>query len=124
MRPIGVRLEGGGPGLTTYFVSRHVGAVDWLRQKGLSVDKVVAHLDPESAADGDLVLGTLPVNLAADVCERGCRYMHLSLEVPAERRGTELTAADMDLFGARLEEYVVSRAEKERPGVVVFPQEG
>jgi CRISPR-associated protein Csx16 len=58
------------------------------------------------------VLGTLPVNLAAEVCERGGRYLHLSLDLPPEFRGRELTPADMQRFGARLEEFSIHRAER------------
>jgi CRISPR-associated protein Csx16 len=43
------------------------------------------------------------------VCGRGARYLHLVLELPPERRGRELSAADMVACGARLEEYRVQR---------------
>ncbi len=59
---------------------------------------------------GDTVLGTLPVNLIAEVCKRGGRYFHLTLELPAEARGKELTAEDMRHFGARLEEFSAKAA--------------
>ncbi len=95
--------------MTTYFVTRHPGALDWAAQQGVNVDHVVDHLDPASVRPGDAVLGTLPVNLAAEVCERGARYFHLSLTLPPEARGRELSAADLDRFGARLEAYHITR---------------
>ncbi|HHQ40896.1 MAG TPA: CRISPR-associated protein Csx16 [Chromatiales bacterium] len=52
---------------------------------------------------------TLPIHLAAEVCERGARYLHLRLEVPRELRGRELTADDLAALGARLEAYQVRR---------------
>ena len=79
--------------MTTFFVSRHPGAADWAREQGLAADRAVA----------------LPVNLAAEVCARGGRYLHLSLDLPADWRGRELNAADMRACGARLEEYRVQR---------------
>ena len=97
--------------MTTFFVSRHPGAADWAREQGLAVDRAVAHLDPAQVQAGDVVVGTLPVNLAAEVCARGGRYLHLSLDLPAEWRGRELGAADMRACGARLEEYRVQRVE-------------
>ena len=94
--------------MTTLFVSRHPGALDWAAGEGLAVDRVVAHLDVETVQPGDVVIGTLPIHLAARVCERGGRYLHLSLELPPDWRGRELSAADLRRFGARLEEYRVT----------------
>ncbi|CAK0751717.1 CRISPR-associated protein Csx16 [Gammaproteobacteria bacterium] len=93
--------------MTIYFVSRHRGAVEWAKENGLSVDQFVDHLDPEIIQQEDVVIGPLPTNLAAQVCRRGGRYLHLSLELPREWRGRELTAQDMANFGARLEEYYI-----------------
>ena len=93
--------------MTTYFVTRHPGAVVWAATEGLIVDVRVAHLDPEVIQAGDTVIGTLPIHLAAQVCARGGRYLHLSMEIPQEARGRELTVADLRQFGARLEAYQV-----------------
>ena len=95
--------------MTTFFISRHPGARDWAEARGVVVDRWVDHLDLNSVAPGDRVLGTLPVHLAAAVCERGARYVHLSLELPADQRGRELTGADMERLGARLEAFEVRR---------------
>lgn len=59
----------------------------------------------------DRVLGTLPVSEAARVCARGGRYLHLSIDIPAEARGRELSADDMQAFGAQLEEYFIWRVK-------------
>ncbi len=93
--------------MTTFFVSRHPGAHEWAAGEGIAVNAVIAHLDPETIQPGDVVIGTLPIHLAARVCERGGRYLHLSLEVPPDWRGRELSAADLRRCGARLEEYRV-----------------
>lgn len=95
--------------MTAYFVSRHPGALDWAAQVGIQVDHLVAHLQTEDIQCGDLVLGTLPVQLAAQVCERGARYLHLSLDIPQSLRGKDLTADDMRICGARLEEFRVQK---------------
>jgi CRISPR-associated protein Csx16 len=94
--------------LTVLFVSRHPGARDWAAEEGVSVDAVIAHLDPDTVQPGDVVIGTLPIHLAARVCDRGGRYLHLSLELPPEQRGRELSAADLRQCGARLEEFRVT----------------
>jgi len=98
----------------TYFVTRHAGAAAWAEARGLRVDRALAALDPAMLVPGDCVLGTLPVHLAAQVCQRGARYFHLSLDLPLESRGLELTAAAMDAHGARLEEYLI-QALRKRP---------
>lgn len=95
--------------MTTYFVSRHPGAAEWAASQGIAIDRLVEHLDVAAVKRGDVVLGTLPVHLAAEVCARGGRYLHLSIDVPAERRGVELTMEQMQRFNARLEEYRVER---------------
>ncbi len=95
--------------MTTFFVSRHPGAAEWVRVQGLAVDRAVAHLDPAVVGPGDTVIGTLPVNLAAGICASGARYLHLTLDLPPEWRGRELTAAQMTACGARLEEYRVQK---------------
>ncbi len=94
--------------MSNYFVTRHKGAVDWARAKGIEA-KHLLHLDPEIIEQGDIVLGTLPVSVVAQVCERGGRYMHLALDLPKEARGKELSAKDMEEYGAKLEEFFVRR---------------
>ncbi len=96
--------------MTTFFVSRHPGAQQWAAEEGFATDAVIVHLDLDGIQPGDVVIGTLPIHLAARVCQRGGRYLHLSLEVPSEWRGRELSAADLRRFGARLEEYRVTSA--------------
>lgn len=99
--------------MTTFFISRHPGALDWAAGEGVVVDTVIAHLDPETIRPGDVVIGTLPVHLAAQVGQRGGRYLHLSLELPAGWRGQELSAADLRRFQARLEEYRVTAVRRD-----------
>jgi CRISPR-associated protein Csx16 len=84
----------------------------WAAEEGITVDETIEHLDPQKLQAGDIVIGSLPVNLAAEVCARGGRYLHLTLEVPPAWRGVELTTEDMRGFGARREEYGVKRMEK------------
>lgn len=95
----------------TWFVSRHPGALAWARARRLSVDRWVAHLDADAVASGDTVIGTLPVGLAAQVCARGARYLHLVLEVPAAWRGRELSAGELSSAAARLKEYRIREVQ-------------
>jgi CRISPR-associated protein Csx16 len=95
--------------MTVWFVSRHPGAVEWARRQGLSVDQWVHHLSAEEVQQGDVVAGTLPVQVAAEVCRKGGRYLHLSVDLPANARGRELGADELENLGARLEDFQVQR---------------
>lgn len=96
--------------MTTYFVTRHPGAVEWSRAHGIVVDVCRPHLEMAEIAAGDTVIGILPVHLAAEVCSRGARYFHLAIDLPPDARGQELSAAEMERYGARLEPYDVRLA--------------
>lgn len=93
--------------MTTWFVSRHKGAIQWASSAGIKVSSkgIVPSLDIDLVKSGDLVVGTLPINLAAEVARRGAHYEHLALDLPDEARGQELSAEDMRRYGARLEHY-------------------
>ena len=93
--------------MTIFFITRHPGALDWLKKQQLSADIVLGHLDLSVIKPGDVVIGLLPVHLAAAVCNAGADYWHLSMELPYEARGTELTADEMEAYGARLEQFTV-----------------
>jgi len=96
--------------MTTYFIARHPGAKVWAEQEGFHIDVLAEHFDTAVVRPGDRVLGILPVNLAAEVCARGGRYFHLSMEVPQESRGRDLSAEDMRRFGAALKEFHIEAA--------------
>lgn len=98
--------------MTTTFVTRHQGAIDWAREEGLLEDgsRIVADYDPEATRAGEIVIGTLPAQLAAQICERGGRYQHLTLDLGPDLRGKELSAAEMRACNARVEEFFIQRA--------------
>lgn len=95
--------------MTTYFISRHPGAKEWAHRQHLSVDQWLSHLDPARVQAGDTVIGSLPVNLASLVCAAGARYLHLALELPADMRGKELSADDLERLNTRLEAFVLHK---------------
>ncbi|WP_205665257.1 CRISPR-associated protein Csx16 [Caldimonas tepidiphila] len=106
--PASPRLETRAP--VTWMVTRHPGALQWLHEQGLQ-GRCVPHLDPQQVDSGDRVIGTLPLHMVAAICERGARYFHLSLDLPPELRGKELTAAQLEACGARLEAFMVLACE-------------
>jgi CRISPR-associated protein Csx16 len=101
--------------MTTTLITRHPGAIEWAARQGLQVDRQIAHLEPADIQPGDVVIGTLPVNLAAQVFERGGRFYNLTLDLPPEARGRELSADDLERYGARLEEYSIQMIANSSP---------
>ena len=98
--------------MTTYFVSRHPGAIEWAAGKDLRIDHFDPHLDLAQVQAGDTVIGSLPVNLAARVCAAGAAYWQLSLALPAELRGRELSAEELRTLGAKIEPFEVRPATR------------
>jgi CRISPR-associated protein Csx16 len=95
--------------MTKWFVSRHPGALDWAQRNAIGFDRHVTHLALQDIAAGDSVIGSLPVNLAAEVCERGAAYWNLSLRLPAGDRGRELSGDDLQRHEAGLERYDIRK---------------
>lgn len=95
--------------MTIWFVSGHAGAHEWARRRGLEA-QMVGHLDPAQVAAGDRVIGTLPVAMAGEICAKGASYWHLTLTLSAGERHKELSADDMDSYGAKIEQFDVRRA--------------
>ncbi|MCH9741868.1 MAG: CRISPR-associated protein Csx16 [Proteobacteria bacterium] len=97
--------------MTTLLISRHPSAIAWVKSK-MPVDAVLTHLTDDDLATltpAHTVIGTLPIHLAAAVCEKGATFVYLSLDTPPELRGQELTIKQMDKLGARLEGYAITK---------------
>jgi CRISPR-associated protein Csx16 len=75
--------------LATILVTRHIGSLFWAYHADVPYDRAVEHLDPATVEPSDVVIGTLPLHLAAQVCARGARYQHLVIDMPPGRRGEE-----------------------------------
>ena len=97
----------------TTIVTRHPGAAEWMCKKGFEGVTAKPHFtdaDIAKICPGDTVVGILPINIVAEICAKGGRFIALNLTaLPAEFRGKELTATQMDEFGAELVEYTASR---------------
>lgn len=94
-------------GLPVVVVTRHNGAIEWLKQQPgfeTSAAASVAHLGAIQTATH--YVGILPTNLVAEIWEKGGMHTALSLpDLPAEWRGKELSAEEMRYAGARLDVY-------------------
>ena len=97
--------------MTIWIVTRHKGALDWLARRGIT-GEAVTHLDAAGLRRGDAAIGNLPMHVAAAVCAKGARFLTIELDLPAEARGRELSAEEMETYGASLVEYRVERARE------------
>jgi len=88
--------------MKTFIVSRHRGAVEWLKNKGFD-GAVVDHISPSMVNAGDTVIGVLPILLVHELINMGVNVIILQLPaVPREQRGKELTVEDMNRYGAKV----------------------
>jgi len=93
--------------MTSDLVTRHAGARDRAEAEGLGVDVIVAHLDVEQIAPGDVIIDSPLVRLAAAVCARGARYLHLArasrtlcgkaARCPMSQRNAQLSSSSLIL---------------------------
>lgn len=96
--------------MRTILVTRHPGAIQWIHNSGIIVDSHCDHLDINEINKGDVVIGVLPVNLAAEVCARGGKYLHICMELPQVARGKELSSGEMAQFNATIKGFTVTSA--------------
>lgn len=96
-----------------YFISRHPGAIEWMkRQSNWQVDYFLPHLTVNNIRKGDVVLGTLPLHLAAEVCQREAAFYFLQLPQEESFRGSEYSADEMEAMGCRLRRFDVRAYDK------------
>ena len=84
-------------------VTRHEGAVEWLRRQGIE-GKVITHATGHDIV-GQNVVGVLPFHLAA----LANSITTIDMDLPIEYRGKDITPEQMDECGAKLETYKVQR---------------
>ena len=96
-----------------YVVSRHMAARDFILDRGFFGSVIlIDHFskeDLELLKPDDIVVGNLPVQLVASICQTGAKFYALVLDLPLEARGKELTLLDMYKYKARLESYYAER---------------
>ena len=95
--------------MSTFFISRHPGAIEWSRKQNLGIDQWITHLDPKIVKTGDVVIGTLPMKADDEVSEMGASLITLELSLRPELRGRELGVDEMNQLECRLVEYKVVR---------------
>ena len=100
--------------MTVYFVTRHIGALQWACEHNAHYDVHLTHVDDLTLFKAkDMVIGTLPIQWVADLNAQGVHYMHLSMDIPAHLRGVELNAQQLCDCHIRLEAFQVTRSKME-----------
>lgn len=90
----------------TLIVSRHAGAVAWLKQHGIT-GTVMQHVTPDDITSM-IVVGNLPVSMAALCSEYG------TIDLPdltADQRGKDLSPDEMDAAGATLRWFAIEELD-------------
>ena len=87
----------------TVIVSRHAGLVEWLKTRRGVEGNVIAHAT-EADIRGKYVFGNLPMHLAAKTASITTVDMP---DLPADKRGVDLTPDEMDTYGAKTATYVI-----------------
>lgn len=96
--------------MTTYFITRHQGALDWAKNNNVHFDVHLEHLlSLDELKSGDVIIGTLPINIVSQINDIGVDYVHLSLDIPPQLRGVELSAKDLEQCKASLQRFYVKK---------------
>ena len=88
-------------------ISRHSGLVDFLKEAGVcSPDvEVWPHVEDPATLEGRHVAGVLPLHMAA----RAASVTVVSMDLPPDLRGVELSAKTMKRLNPRIETFVVRK---------------
>lgn len=93
-------------------ITRHPAFVEYLLDKGIIKEgeyEVIEHASPEKIMKRRVIASGLPLHLAC-LCER---VFTVSINLPLELRGKELTLEDMKKYAGDIQEYIVLRVNRE-----------
>ena len=98
--------------MKVYLISRHKGTIEYFKERIPDIE-VIEHLDDINAIeDNSTIYGNLPINLIEKlVNEKNCRFILVTLNVPKELRGQELTKEQLEKY-MELYEFVCLRLRK------------
>jgi len=86
-------------------VSRHNATIKWLLQLFPDAEVIEQVVHPNELAVHDVIIGNLPLKLIAGL-PKETRYLAVEFERQPPR-GVELTPAELEAYGIRLQEYKV-----------------
>lgn len=95
----------------TVIISRHSGAVEWLKSKGY-YGTVVDHFDGNVEC-GATYIGVLPIPLVSKIVEEGGNFLLLSLpKIAFSERGQELSPEEMTVAGATVHKIITIKLKE------------
>lgn len=96
--------------MTTFIITKHSGAVQWVQNKGIEHDCYLEDANRiQELKAGDVVVGTLPIHVVYELNQRDINYLHIALDIPPELDGQILDAAQLEACNPRLESYYLLR---------------
>ncbi|AXY00918.1 CRISPR-associated protein Csx16 [Vibrio alfacsensis] len=96
--------------MKTYFVTRHPATKAWAKDRQMKIDHWLEHISDLTLFNpGDVVYGTLPIQMAAQLCKQGVRYGHFTLIVPPHLRGLEFSAEQLQSCQPKIEFFEVMK---------------
>ena len=98
--------------MAVYFVSRHPGAIAWMKRQNIRVDAWFDHLTAESVNEGDTVIGVLPIHLVARLCQKNVKFYALTMECSRQQRGQELNDEQLNQMSCHLTRFDVRLVEE------------
>lgn len=86
-------------------ITRHSDTIKLLKEKGIITDNdiILDHVDNIEQIEGQVVLGTLPIDLAA-YCQK---ILFIKWNIPLEARGREWTYEETKAYYNGISEYKV-----------------
>jgi len=84
-------------------ITKHQGAIDWLAKQGITGD-IRTRVKAEDIENQD-VIGALPFYLACLTKSISV----ISMEIPRENKGKDISCRQMDEYGAKLNKYRVTK---------------
>ncbi|MBR1374612.1 MAG: CRISPR-associated protein Csx16 [Cardiobacteriaceae bacterium] len=99
-----------------YFICRHQGTIDWVKsRKNIKIDVFLDHLDfreTEICAE-DTVIGILPIDIAAQICEKGAKFYALKIHQELSERGQNFSADNLEKMNVSLRRFQIIDLEEE-----------
>jgi len=89
-------------------ISRHKATVEWIRERYDNIEKVLDHIKSPDDINGEIVIGNIPLHLAYKAKE----IWNVSIDLPPELRGKDLSREQFLKLNPRIEKYKVIRLDE------------
>jgi putative CRISPR-associated protein (TIGR02620 family) len=99
-----------------YFISRHIGIINWAKPKGVTVDEQYVAFNQyveNKLTDKDLVIGTLTQAEIEKINAKGGHYVHFDVNTPKEKQGHSLSADELNEYHADFKYGVVNGKQRD-----------